>query len=339
MLIKKPETIKSSEITTESAYLSRRQMVSSMLKLGLVGATTFSANAQAGLLDRLFGDDKSEKNAILKPLQYQSNTGFDTSELATDESVATAYNNFYEFSLDKEKPALLAQSFKTEPWTVEVSGETTASGLYDLEDIIKRFPLQERIYRMRCVEGWSMVIPWLGFPLSDLLKYLQPTSKAMYVEFITLDDSKQFPGQHKGAFGLSSLDWPYVEGLRMDEAMNPLTLMVVGMYGKQLPPQNGAPLRLVIPWKYGFKGIKSIVKINFTENMPLNSWQSAVPNEYGFYANVNPMVDHPRWSQARERRLISGSLSGIKHMKTLPFNGYGEQVADLYKGMDLRRSF
>ncbi|MCP4272928.1 MAG: protein-methionine-sulfoxide reductase catalytic subunit MsrP [Gammaproteobacteria bacterium] len=337
--MKKSETIKSSEITTESAYLSRRQMVSSMLKLGLVGATALSTNTQAGLLDRLFGDDKSEKNAILKPLQYQSNTGFDTSEVATDESVASAYNNFYEFSLDKEEPALLAQSFKTEPWTVEVSGESTTAGFYDLEAIIKRFPLQERIYRMRCVEGWSMVIPWLGFPLSDLLKYFQPTSKAKYVEFITLDDSKQFPGQHKGAFGFSSLDWPYVEGLRMDEAMNPLTLMVVGMYGKQLPPQNGAPLRLVIPWKYGFKGIKSIVKINFSEKMPLNSWQSAAPNEYGFYANVNPMVDHPRWSQAKERRLTSGSLSGIKHMKTLPFNGYGEQVAELYKGMDLRRFF
>jgi len=339
MLIKKPETIKYSEITTESAYLSRRQMVSSMFKLGLVGTATLSSNTQAGLLNRLFGDDKSKKTAILKSLQYQSNTGFDISETATDESVATAYNNFYEFSLDKEEPALLAQSFKTEPWTVEVSGETASAGIYDLEDIIKRFPPQERIYRMRCVEGWSMVIPWLGFPLADLLKYLQPTSKAKYVELITLDDSKQFPGQHKGAFGFSSLDWPYVEGLRIDEAMNPLTLMVVGMYGKQLPPQNGAPLRLVVPWKYGFKGIKSIAKINFTEKMPLNSWKSAMPNEYGFYANVNPMVDHPRWSQAKERRLTSGSLSGIKHTQTLQFNGYGEQVADLYKGMDLRRFF
>jgi len=304
-----------------------------------VGATALSTHSQAGLLDRIFGDDKNKKNTILKPLKYQSNTLYSSTETATDESVATAYNNFYEFSLDKEEPALLAQSFKTDPWTFEVAGETSAAGVYDLEDILKRFPLQERIYRMRCVEGWSMVIPWLGFPLADLLNYLKPTSKAKYVEFITLDDPKQFPGQHKGAFGFSSLDWPYVEGLRMDEAMNPLTLMVVGMYGKQLPPQNGAPLRLVVPWKYGFKGIKSIVKINFSEKMPLNSWQSAAPNEYGFYANVNPMVDHPRWSQAKERRLTSGSLSGIKHTLTLPFNGYGEQVADLYKGMDLRRLF
>jgi len=339
MLIKFQEEIKSSEITSESAYLSRRHLLSRMLKLGIVGSTFMTSYTQAGLLDRLFGDDEKSKKAFLRPLDYQQNINFSTSEPMTDELVATSYNNFYEFSLEKEEPVKLAQSFKTEPWTLEVGGETAAPGRYNLEDIMSRFPLEERIYRMRCVEGWSMVIPWLGFPLADLLKYFKPTSKAKYVEFITLDDPKQFPGQHKGAFGFSSLDWPYVEGLRIDEAMNPLTLMVAGMYGKQLPPQNGAPLRLVVPWKYGFKGIKSIVKINFTNKMPLNSWQAAAPREYGFYANVNPDVSHPRWSQARERRLTSSSLSGIKHMQTLPFNGYGEQVAALYKGMDLKRYF
>jgi len=339
MLIKTSKEIKSNEITAESAYLNRRQLLSAMFKLGLVGSAISTGQAQAGLLDRLFGDDKDKNKAILNSLDYQSNPKFNTDETLTNESVATTYNNFYEFSLDKEEPALIAQSFKTDPWTLEVTGATEKPGKFNLEEILSRFPLEERIYRMRCVEGWSMVIPWLGFPLANLLQFLKPTSKAKYVEFVTLKDTKQFPGQHKGAFGLSSLNWPYVEGLRIDEAMNPLTLMVTGMYGKELPPQNGAPLRLVVPWKYEFKGIKCIVKINFTDKMPQSSWQTAAPHEYGFYANVNPDVAHPRWTQARERRLTSSSLSGIKHMQSLPFNGYAEQVAGLYKGMDLNRNF
>ncbi len=339
MLIKHSRSINSSEITAQTTYINRRQLIREMLKLGLVGSTLMTGHSQAGLLDRLFTDDKDNKKAKLNSLTYQQNTSFSTQEPVTTEVVATAYNNFYEFSLDKEEPALLAQAFKSDPWTLEIAGETEKPGQYHFEDILSRFQFEERIYRMRCVEGWSMVIPWIGFPLADMLKFFKPTSKAKYVEFVTLEDAKQFPGQSKGTFGLSSLNWPYVEGLRIDEAMNPLTLMVTGMYGKELPPQNGAPLRLVVPWKYGFKGIKSIVKITFSEKMPINSWQQAASQEYGFYANVNPGVPHPRWSQARERRLTSSSLSGIKHMPTLPFNGYADQVASLYTGMDLNRYF
>jgi len=337
MLIKPVQDIKSSEITSESTYLNRRELISHLSKLGLVGTTLLSGQAQAGLLDRLLGKDKVTK--ILKPLQYKKYGLYDATDTPTNEAVTSSYNNFYEFSLDKEDPAKLATNFNSETWKLEIAGEAEETGIFNLEDIFRKVEFEERIYRMRCVEAWSIVVPWIGFSLASLLKQFKPTSKAKYVEFTTLKDARQFPGQRRSTFGFSSLDWPYVEGLRMDEAMNPLTLLTTGMYGKELPPQNGAPLRLIVPWKYGFKGIKSIVKIRFRETAPKNSWNKAAPREYGFYANVNPEVSHPRWSQASERRLTSGSLSGIKRIATQPFNGYGEQVAHLYKDMDLKHYF
>jgi sulfoxide reductase catalytic subunit YedY len=244
----------------------------------------------------------------------------------------TSYNNFYEFGTDKSDPKANAGAFKSRPWTVTVDGEAEVKGRFTLEDILKPHALEERIYRFRCVEAWSMVIPWLGFPLGDLIQRFKPTSKAKYVELTTLQDPKQMPGQRYAV-----LDWPYVEGLRMDEAMHPLTLMVVGLYGKVLPNQNGAPLRLIVPWKYGFKGVKSIVRIRFTERQPRTAWNLAAPQEYGFYANVNPNVDHPRWSQAKERRIGKSLLS--PRLNTLMFNGYENEVAHLYKGMDLRKFY
>ncbi len=336
MLINKPSDIKPSEITSESAYISRRSLVKSMAAAGLIGV---GLKTNAGILSRLFGSKEKFKLKPLANLPFQKNTKFDTDETLTTEELATSYNNFYEFSLDKEEPKYLSQSFETKPWSIAVTGKAKNTGSFNLEDWLSRFSLEERIYRMRCVEGWSMVIPWLGFPLASLIAFLEPDSDAKYVMFETLEDAEQFPGQRRGTFGFSSLDWPYVEGLRLDEAMNPLTLMAVGMYGKEIPPQNGAPLRLVVPWKYGFKGIKSIVRIHFTDKQPKNSWQVSIPREYGFYANVNPQVPHPRWSQAIERRLTTGSLSGITRIQTQMFNGYAEQVADLYKGMDLSKFY
>ena len=250
-------------------------------------------------------------------------------ETATPYTAVTTYNNYYEFGLDKGDPARNAHTLRTRPWTISVEGEVARPQTLDIETVLGWFPPQERVYRMRCVETWSMVIPWLGFPLSDLITRLEPTSKAKYVELTTLADAKQMPGQRS-----SVLEWPYVEGLRMDEAMHPLTFLAVGLYGKVLPNQNGAPLRLVVPWKYGFKGVKSIVKIRFSETQPRTTWALAAPDEYGFYANVNPAVDHPRWSQGTERR-----IGEFGRRATLPFNGYAEQVAGLYTGMDLRRSF
>jgi sulfoxide reductase catalytic subunit YedY len=246
----------------------------------------------------------------------------------TPYDAVTHYNNYYEFSLDKEEPAGLAQGFKTSPWTVLVGGLVNKPKTFGLEELLK-FQQEERIYRLRCVEAWSMVIPWQGFPLSRLLQEVGPLSKAKYVRFETLLDPQQMPNQKGGYF-----DWPYVEGLRLDEAMHDLTILATGLYGKPLPPQDGAPIRLVVPWKYGFKGIKSIVKIDLVEEMPVSFWMAAAPDEYGFYANVNPDVSHPRWSQATERRI--GELS---RRRTLPFNGYAEQVAQLYSGMDLRKFF
>jgi sulfoxide reductase catalytic subunit YedY len=239
----------------------------------------------------------------------------------------TGYNNFYEFGLGKGDPARNAGTLKTSPWTVTIEGHCERPGQYDLEDILGRFPLEDRTYRLRCVEAWSMVIPWRGIPLRDVIRWVEPTSKARYVEFTTLFDPDQMPGQRRQV-----LDWPYQEGLRMDEALHPLTLLATGLYGQDLPNQNGAPIRLVVPWKYGFKSIKSIVRIRLVEAMPETSWNTSAPQEYGFYANVNPEVDHPRWSQARERRI--GDLS---KRPTLPFNGYADQVAQLYSGMDLQR--
>lgn len=248
---------------------------------------------------------------------------------------ATHYNNFYEFGTDKGDPAANAGALKTEPWSVVVDGEVGKPGRYALEDFMKPYQLEERIYRLRCVEAWSMVIPWIGFPISALLKEVEPTSKAKFIRFETLQDPKTMPGQRSG-FAL--IDWPYVEGLRLDEAMNPLAILAVGMYGRELPNQNGAPLRLVVPWKYGFKSIKSIVRISLVSEQPKTTWQSIASNEYGFYANVNPAVDHPRWTQARERRLPSG-LFKPNVRDTQMFNGYSDEVASLYAGLDLRKNY
>jgi sulfoxide reductase catalytic subunit YedY len=250
-------------------------------------------------------------------------------EAKTSYQDITTYNNFYEFGVDKSDPAANAHTLRTRPWTVSVEGEVRKPVTLDIHHLLKWFPLEERVYRMRCVEAWSMVVPWVGFPLAALIQRLDPLPKAKYVAFTTLLDPEQMPGQRTPL-----LEWPYVEGLRMDEATHPLALMVVGLYGKVLPNQDGAPLRLVVPWKYGFKGIKSIVKIRFTETQPPTTWSQAGPQEYGFYANVNPAVDHPRWSQATERR-----IGEFTRRPTLPFNGYADQVAHLYAGMDLRVNF
>jgi len=262
-------------------------------------------------------------------LEYQLKPEYATSEEQTPYENVISYNNFYEFGTDKYTPAIEAKNLTVAPWSVHIEGEVAKPGAYSLEDILKVHPLEERIYRLRCVEAWSMVVPWIGFPLADLIKRFEPTSRAKYVEFTTLYRPSEMPGQQRRV-----LDWPYVEGLRMDEAMHPLTIMAVGLYGEILPNQNGAPMRLVVPWKYGFKSIKSIVKIRFSEQQPVSSWTRAAPREYGFYANVNPEVDHPRWSQARERR-----LGEFLKRKTLMFNGYEDQVASLYTGMDLRKFY
>lgn len=318
MLIKLPDDIKSSEITDESVYLQRRRFLQTS-----VHATVAAA---AGIHLGLWPD----KNAYAA----LNLTKITTSPLSTDETQtsfkdATSYNNFYEFGTDKESPARLAKSLKTSPWTVSVEGEINKPAQYQLEDLVKPYKLEERVYRFRCVEAWSMVIPWVGIPLADMIKRFEPTSKAKYVEFTTLYDPEQMPGQRRRV-----LNWPYVEGLRMDEAMHPLTLLAVGMYGQVLPNQNGAPLRLVVPWKYGFKNIKSIVKIRFTETQPKTTWALAGPAEYGFYANVNPEVDHPRWSQRRERR-----IGDFFKRDTLMLNGYADQVASLYRGMDPKKLY
>jgi len=324
-----------SEVTSESAYLSRRQFIRSLA----LGSTLLASSSSAGILDFFNKDAKvSEKsNSIGQSLNFEKSPPF--SEKLTSEQSITHYNNFYEFGLGKAEPAKQAKNFVTEPWSIQIEGEAEKTGKIHFEDILKAQSLQERIYRLRCVEAWSMVIPWVGFPLAEFLKRFNPNSNAKYVEFHTLYDPKQMPGQKPGVFGFSSLQWPYVEGLTIAEAMNPLSFIAVGLYGKILPPQNGAPLRLVVPWKYGFKNIKSIVKIKFTAMRPKNSWAVQLPNEYGFYANVNPKVDHPRWSQATERRIVDSSLFSVKRIPTLPFNGYGEQVASLYQGLDLRKFF
>jgi sulfoxide reductase catalytic subunit YedY len=310
MLIRRPPDIPSRDITEERLYHGRREFIRQAMGIAAAGLTVPSILAACTRGARAHaagqGDDKM--------------TPFDD---------VTTYNNFYEFGTDKSDPARNAGGLKIRPWTVAIEGEVAKPGHYDVDELIRLFPPQERVYRMRCVEAWSMVIPWLGFPLGDLLKRVEPRSTARFVEFTTLLDPQQMPGQRRNI-----LDWPYVEGLRLDEAMHPLTILSVGLYGEMLLPQNGAPIRLVVPWKYGFKGIKSIVKIRLVREQPVNTWQASAPNEYGFYANVNPEVDHPRWSQARERR-----IGEFRKRPTLPFNGYGDQVAQLYAGMDLRRNF
>ena len=317
----------SSEITPRSVYEDRRQMLKLMAG-GAAGAALASwagreAMAQVarpGKLAALAGARSAVAGAV-------------SMEKLTDYKDASTYNNFYEFGTDKADPARNAHTLKTTPWTVEVEGLIKKPGKYGIEDLLKLSAQEERIYRLRCVEGWSMVIPWVGYSLSTLLQRAQPTSRAKFVEFVSLADPQQMPGVRS-----SVLDWPYVEGLRIDEAMHPLTLMAFGLYGEVLPPQNGAPLRLVVPWKYGFKSAKSIVAIRLTEKPSPSSWMRANPREYGYYSNVNPTVDHPRWSQATERRIGEGGLFAPRK-PTLMFNGYAAQVGQLYAGMDLRKFY
>jgi sulfoxide reductase catalytic subunit YedY len=329
MLIKRPEQIKSSEITDKKVYLDRR--------LFMRGAALLATTAATGLLYRKLNPPSATKPQGEKLVTVGKSAtdnaardGFTVNEKLTSIEDITNYNNFYEFSTDKQSVATETRGFVTKPWNVAVSGLVNKPTTFGLEELLK-FPLEERVYRLRCVEGWSMVIPWVGFPLRKLLEKVEPTSQAKYVAFQTLYDPKRMPNQSTGV-----LDWPYVEGLRLDEAMHPLTILATGLYGETLPPQDGAPIRLVVPWKYGFKSIKSIVKISLVDEEPPTTWNIQAPNEYGFYSNVNPNVPHPRWSQARERRIGESSFTS---RDTLLFNGYAEQVAHLYEGMDLRKYF
>jgi sulfoxide reductase catalytic subunit YedY len=338
MLIKIPSAsdCKESDVTPESLYLSRRTLLGSSLAGLAVSAMPSWAAAAAD--PSLYPDVEPGKapgwlTEKLSSTQWQAVSV--KGEAITPFKDATTYNNFYEFGTGKGDPASNAGSLKTEPWSVIIDGEVGKPGTYNLEDFMKPYQLEERIYRLRCVEAWSMVIPWIGFPISALLKQVEPTAKARYIRFETLQDPKSMLGQRSG-FAL--IDWPYVEGLRLDEAMNPLAILAVGMYGRELANQNGAPLRLVVPWKYGFKSVKSIVRISLVSEQPKTTWQSIAANEYGFFANVNPAVDHPRWTQARERRLPSGLFSPNVR-ETQMFNGYAEEVASLYTGMDLRKDY
>ena len=322
----------SSEITPEPLYRRRREFIKNaglfLGTAGVVGGGLYLLGLKRTRPMDAFVPDGGSL-ATLPTADSPGPARYDTDEPRTSFEDITTYNNFYEFGLDKNDPARHAHTLKARPWTVAIDGEVHKPQTVDIDQLISWFPLEERVYRMRCVEAWSMVIPWLGFPLGELLKRVEPTRRAKYVAFTTLVDPEQMPGQRRPV-----LDWPYVEGLRLDEAMHPLTLMAVGLYGKTLPNQNGAPMRLVVPWKYGFKGIKSIVRISLTEEQPPTTWNLAAPHEYGFYANVNPEVDHPRWSQATERR-----IGEYRRRPTLPFNGYAEQVASLYTGMDLRKNY
>ena len=317
------------EVTPEPLFQRRREFLKDSLLF-----TATSVGVGLGLTSLLKGGRAEPppvpaRAAGLPELEVARGSRFSTDETRTPFRDVTTYNNFYEFGLDKGDPARRAQDFRTKPWTVTIDGEVGKPLTVDIDQLLQWFPLEERVYRMRCVEAWSMVIPWLGFPLGDLLKRAEPTANARYAAFTTLLDPERMPEQ-KGRV----LDWPYVEGLRLDEAMHPLTILATGLYGRVLPNQNGAPLRLVVPWKYGFKGIKSIVHIRLSREQPPTTWSAAAPNEYGFFANVNPAVDHPRWSQASERR-----IGELQRRPTLPFNGYAEQVASLYAGLDLRRNF
>jgi methionine sulfoxide reductase catalytic subunit len=315
----RPEPIRGSELTPEHLYLRRREI--------LTGGTVMAAGAAlalAGCKPRTVAATPTEP-----PLPGVKPGPFATSEPQTAYKDITTYNNFYEFGTDKADPSENAHTLRTRPWAVALEGEIARPQVIDLDTLLKLFPLEDRIYRLRCVEAWSMVIPWVGFPLGSLIKRLEPTTRAKYVAFTTKLAPEEMPGQRT-----SALEWPYVEGLRIDEALHPLTILAVGLYGRALPNQDGAPIRLVVPWKYGFKSIKSIVRLRFVEELPPTSWNRYAPSEYGFYSNVNPEVDHPRWSQARERRI--GELA---RRETLPFNGYAHEVASLYGGMDLRRYF
>jgi sulfoxide reductase catalytic subunit YedY len=319
MLIRKPDPIKPSEITDRAVWEDRRRLLkaAAAATLGMAGAPAAALVKPAGRGEPIPDIVETDHGKGLELTAYED---------------ATTYNNFYEFGTGKGDPARYAGSLKTRPWSVRVDGECERPGEIGIEEVLKLFPQEERIYRFRCVEAWAMTVPWVGFPLGDLLKRFKPTSRANYVAFETLYDPEQMPGQRRRV-----LDWPYREGLRMDEAMHPLTLLATGLYGEVLPNQNGAPLRLVVPWKYGFKSIKSIVGIRFVENIPDTTWWKLQPSEYGFYANVNPEVDHPRWSQRTHRVLGAGLFA--PRQPTLMFNGYAEQVAQLYRGMDLTKFY
>jgi len=321
----------SSEITPEGLYLRRREFIKNAA-LSLGTAAVFGSGL-VWLVGQRPPPDAPDQPPLGEPAAVAAEPTapgqYDTDEPMNTYQAVTTYNNFYEFGADYDLPSRKAHTLQTRPWTISVEGEVARPQTIDIDTILSWFTPEQRVYRMRCVEAWSMVIPWLGIPLASLIKRLEPTGNAKFIEFTTLLDPKQMPGQNDPI-----LKWPYVEGLRMDEAMHPLALIAVGLYGKVLPNQNGAPLRLVVPWKYGFKGVKSIVKIRFTETQPQTTWALAAPREYGFYANVNPAVDHPRWSQATERR-----IGDFTRRKTLPFNGYADQVASLYADMDLRRNF
>jgi len=322
MLIKRADDIPASEITPKELYVNRRKF---MAGIGMSAASAIAARFLSGAKDVSAGTMQSgtRLNFVRSDLSTHG-------EDLTPYNSITTYNNFYEFGTDKEDPSRYASSLKTSPWTIAIEGEVKARQKYDVDAILRMHPaLEERVYRMRCVEGWSMVIPWIGIPFSSVIKAVEPSSKAKFVAFETLYDVKQMPGQRREV-----LQWPYVEGLRMDEARHPLTILAVGLYGESLPKQDGAPIRLVVPWKYGFKSIKSIVKIRFVEHQPPTTWNLSAPNEYGFYSNVNPDVDHPRWSQKTERR-----IGEFFKRKTLMFNGYADQVAGMYAGMDLRKYF
>ena len=319
MLIKKASDIQPSEITPQDLYVRRREFIKAV-----------ALTAAGAALPVLFNMPRPARGAVAAtPFTNLRSSPYSTLEEKTPFKDVTHYNNFYEFGTDKYSPAERAGSLKTRPWAVAVEGEIKQPKVYDIDELLKLAPLEERVYRLRCVEGWSMVIPWVGYSLSELIKRVEPTSKAKFVEFITLYDPSQMSGQR-----VPVLSWPYVEGLRLDEAMHPLTLLCVGLYGQVLPNQNGAPLRIVVPWKYGFKGAKSIVRIRFVEKQPVSAWTKAASHEYGFYSNVNPNVDHPRWSQAKERR-----IGEFFKRPTLMFNGYADQVTALYAGMDLHKNF
>jgi len=324
MLIKRASGIRSSEITDKKLYLNRREFLQAASVTA--GAAALGAIGSEALVHAATPAPHGRKLEGVQPSKFSVDP---KAEKPNKWEEITTYNNYYELGMGYDTPSLTARNFKPEPWKVTVDGECNKKAAWNLEDILKGQALEERIYRHRCVEAWSMVIPWVGFPLSDFIKKCEPTSKAKYVKFTTLYDPKTMPGLREPV-----LRWPYVEGLRMDEAMHPLAILVVGLYGEVVPPQDGAPLRLAVPWKYGFKHIKSIVKIEFVEKQPMNTWQLQASNEYGFFANVNPSVDHPRWTQATERR-----IGEFFRRKTMMFNGYADQVASLYSGMDLRKNY
>ena len=319
MLIQTKSDISPSEITPRGVFENRRDFIKTMGTGLILGAS--------GLLS-----SNAEASPSRQRIASYTKTTYGADEKLTHYDEITTYNNYYEFGTSKSDPAIESRLFKPKPWAVSIEGAVKKNKTIGIEDVLKLAPLEERIYRMRCVEGWSMVIPWIGVPLAKLIQWAEPTGNAKFVEFISLSDQSMMPGQKVGV-----IDWPYNEGLRMDEAMHPLAIMAVGLYGETLPNQNGAPMRLVVPWKYGFKGAKAVVKIRFSETMPKTSWMKAGPNEYGFYANVNPNVDHPRWTQSSERRIGGGLFT--PRIKTQMFNGYADQVGQMYSGMDLTRNF